>query len=188
MVPDIHCSGSGCSGLPVVLLWFWPRVLCHVVLPLFVSPSWVAPRGLGRRACKLVSGGANGSGPLCPIRGAAREPGRAGPILMAASCSPSPGRSPAHPGRLEASAPVAACLSPKVYSLLRRLAEFLSCWLEVYALRHFAGLQVAPQGDQQLAGHGHDHDLTDPPFGAAGAFGEPEAKRTVRLKAQPAPG
>ena len=106
---------------------------------------------------------------------------------MAASCSPSPGRYPAHPGWFEASAPIAACLSSEVCWVLRGIARLLSGCAGARTGRQFAGLEVAPQRDQQLAGERHDHDLADASFGAAGARGEPEAERALRLEAQPAP-
>src|SRR6185437_14881358 len=72
--------------------------------------------------------------------------------------------------------------------LFRYAVRHLSSWQDASAGGHFAGFDVAPQRDQQLACHCHDHDLADAALGTAGAFVEPAAERAVRLEAQPAPG
>ncbi len=127
------------------------------------------------------------SEPCCPIRGAEGAWG-AGPILMAASCSHSPGRHTAHPGWL----PGFRWRSPFA-CFLRRFWSAHGCHRrisgggETPAGRQLAGLDVAPQRDQQLAGKCHDHDLADASFGTAGTLDEPATERTVRLEAQPTP-
>ncbi len=52
---------------------------------------------------------------------------------------------------------------------------------------HETGVGIAPQGDQQLAGYGHDHDPADPSPGTGGAGLEPLAQRTVGLEPHPSP-
>src|SRR3546814_10607991 len=111
----------------------------------------------------------------------------AGPILSAASFSHSPRRSPAHPGWVEATASVAVALSDVVRDVPVS-ARLLAAGGQAHAGRHHAGLDVAPQRDQQLAGERHDHDRADAPFGTARALGEPAAQRVLRLEPQPAPG
>src|SRR3546814_17058071 len=110
----------------------------------------------------------------------------AGPIVAAASFSHSPGRSPAHPGRVEAAAPIAVALSDVVRGVPVS-ARLLSAGGQARAVRHRAGLDIAPQRDQQLAGERHDHYLADSSFGTAGALGEPATPRALRLEAPPAP-
>ena len=52
---------------------------------------------------------------------------------------------------------------------------------------HETGVGIAPQGDQELAGHRHDHDPADPSPGTGGAGLEPLAQRTVGLEPHPSP-
>jgi hypothetical protein len=112
----------------------------------------------------------------------------AGPILMAASCSHSPGRCTAHPGWLSG----LRWRSPSVcfYCLVcavRYCRRRRSSGSKARTGGHFAGLDIAPQRHQQLAGERHDHDLANAPLAARGALDEPAAERAVRLEAQPAP-
>src|SRR3546814_2897893 len=71
----------------------------------------------------------------------------AGPILAAASFSHSPGRSPAHPGWVEAAAPIAVALSDVVRGVPVS-ARLLSAGGQARAVRHRAGLDIAPQRDR----------------------------------------
>src|SRR3546814_4725070 len=84
-------------------------------------------------------------------------------------------------------APIAVALADVVRGVPVS-ARLLSAGGQARAVRHRAGLDIAPQRDQQLAGERHDHDLADASFGTAGALGEPAAQRALRLEAQPAPG
>src|SRR5271166_5759596 len=56
------------------------------------------------------------------------------------------------------------------------------------AVRHHAGLDVAPERDQQLSRHRHDGDPPRASLQRADALAEPGGERTVRLVAQPQPG
>src|ERR1700747_3904000 len=60
--------------------------------------------------------------------------------------------------------------------------------LEDGALRNNALRNIAPQGDEQLAGQGHDSDAPDPPLRGADPIVEPAAQGRVRLMTQPKPG
>src|SRR5919206_1586137 len=51
-----------------------------------------------------------------------------------------------------------------------------------------AGLDIAPQGDQELPRQGHDRDPPDPALGAADPGREPPAEPALRLEAHPQPG
>src|SRR6516225_3325050 len=51
-----------------------------------------------------------------------------------------------------------------------------------------AGLQIAPQSDQELARHSNDRNPTRATFEVADPFPEPAAERALRLIAQPSPG
>src|SRR3546814_7226194 len=74
----------------------------------------------------------------------------------------------AHPGWVEATASVAVALSDVVRDVPVS-ARLLSAGGQAHAGRHHAGLDVAPQRDQQLAGERHEHDRADAPFGTARA-------------------
>src|SRR5208282_3154561 len=70
-----------------------------------------------------------------------------------------------------------------------RLSRFAgSSSLENGTLRYHAGLQVAPQGHQQLARQGHDGDAPDAALDGADPLAEPDAQGAVGLVAQPQPG
>src|SRR3954447_15893192 len=51
-----------------------------------------------------------------------------------------------------------------------------------------AGLDVAPQGDQELPRQGHDRDPPAPALGGPAPAREPLAKGALRLEAHPQPG
>src|SRR3954454_21822168 len=51
-----------------------------------------------------------------------------------------------------------------------------------------AGLDVAPQGDQELPRQGHDRDPPDPALGGPDPGREPLAQGALRLEAHPQPG
>src|SRR6516225_3615805 len=51
-----------------------------------------------------------------------------------------------------------------------------------------AGLQIAPQSDQELARHSNDRNPTRATFEVANPFPKPAAERALRLIAQPGPG
>src|SRR3546814_3099213 len=104
----------------------------------------------------------------------------AGPILSAASFSHSPRRSPAHPGWVEATASVAVALSDVVRGVPVS-ARLLSAGGQAHAGRHHAGLDVAPQRDQQLAGERHDHDRADAPFGTRSEEHTSELQSLMRI-------
>src|SRR3546814_9568252 len=57
-----------------------------------------------------------------------------------------------------------------------------------YALRHGAGLDVAPECDEELARHGDDRDPAGTPSQGTDAIPEPPGKRALWLVAQPEPG
>src|ERR1700751_6433127 len=56
--------------------------------------------------------------------------------------------------------------------------------LEGGALRNNALRNIAPQGDEQLAGQGHDSDAPDPPLRGADPIVEPAAQGRFRLMTQ----
>src|SRR6202023_4004160 len=56
------------------------------------------------------------------------------------------------------------------------------------ARRHHAGLQIAPQGDQQLAGHRDDGDAPDATLAGPDTLSEPDTQRAVGLMTKPQPG
>jgi hypothetical protein len=56
------------------------------------------------------------------------------------------------------------------------------------ALRHHAGLDIAPKRDQQLSCHRHNGDPPGAPLQCADTFAEPYRERAVGLVAQPQPG
>src|SRR6201987_6475040 len=57
--------------------------------------------------------------------------------------------------------------------------------LEGGALRNKALRNIAPQGDEQLPGQGHDSDTPDPSLRGADPIAEPAAPGRVRLMTQP---
>src|ERR1700688_2656548 len=109
----------------------------------------------------------------------------AGPILLAASCSHSPARHPAHLGWFQGSASNDARLVRHVFPVSLRSVG--SGGGQAHALGNHAVLDIAPQRHQEFAGEGDGHDLADAAFGAAGALLEPAGKSTVRLELEPAP-
>src|SRR5207249_1777907 len=140
------------------------------------------------RACKLVSGGTLSAPTTMPHPRGRWEPGRAGPILMAASSSHSPRRRPVHPGWFQAAALPMGRPLPVVGEVSARSFGLLSSGGEARPGGQLTGFDVAPQRDQQLARQSDDHDGADASFGAAGARGKPLGERALRLEAQPAPG
>src|SRR6201984_1832901 len=60
--------------------------------------------------------------------------------------------------------------------------------LEGGALRNNALRNIAPQGNEQLAGQGHNSDTPDPSLRGADPIAEPAAQGRVRLMTQPKPG
>src|SRR3546814_20653956 len=85
----------------------------------------------------------------------------AGPILSAASFSHSPGRSPAHPGRVEATAPVAVALSDVVRGVPVS-ARLLSCGGTAHGGRHHPGPAVPPQRAPERKSGGAGKGVSDP--------------------------
>ena len=102
---------------------------------------------------------------------------RRDPSAQSAFCSPTPGRS-------HATRPSAGRVRPVPGT--RGLG--VSGSGDARAGGHQTGVGIAPQRDQELAGHRHDHDPADPSPGAGGARLEPLAERTVGLEPDPAPG
>src|SRR6201987_1962338 len=60
--------------------------------------------------------------------------------------------------------------------------------LEGGALRNNALRNIAPQGNEQLAGQGHNSDTPDPSLRGADPIAEPAAQGRVRRMTQPKPG
>src|ERR1700755_1564180 len=60
--------------------------------------------------------------------------------------------------------------------------------LEGGALRNDTLRNIAPQGDEQLAGQGHDSEAPDRSLRGADPIVEPAAQGRVRLMTQPKPG
>src|ERR1700738_1418372 len=61
-------------------------------------------------------------------------------------------------------------------------------YLQSVARRHHTRLQIAPQSDQQLAGHRDDGDAPDATLEGPDTLLEPDTQRAVRLMTNPQPG
>src|SRR6201987_2278263 len=105
--------------------------------------------------------------------------GVAGPSFCAAFCG--------HGGKSR-SPPAWTRQSRRVQ--LRGMASWVigSRRLEGGALRNNALRNIAPQGNEQLAGQGHNSDTPDPSLRGADPIAEPAAQGRVRLMTQPKPG
>src|SRR6201981_2492193 len=105
--------------------------------------------------------------------------GVAGPSFFAAFCCHG-GKSRSPPARIRRSRRVQ----------LRWMATWVigSRRLEGGALRNDTLRNIAPQGDEQLAGQGHDSDAPDPSLCCADPIVEPAAQGRVWLMTQPKPG
>jgi hypothetical protein len=108
--------------------------------------------------------------PSCNIARVEGAPRRVGPIFKTACCSHVYSRSPSTLDRV--------CFIYFVIGELRSAGCRRGCWLKSAphdgTCRYQAGLQITPQGDQQLACHGHDRDAANAAFGSADALAKPD--------------
>src|SRR6516225_5327365 len=131
------------------------------------APSYVR---LTPQPTHIRSGLAHTKVPHALLRGR-RAPRRMGPILTLGISQPSPA-TVTHP--------------PWIAVFLH--VSFSRLSFQLRASRDHAGLQVAPQSNQELARHGDDRDAARSALEIADACLEPAAERAVGLIAQPSPG
>src|SRR3954470_1514435 len=132
-----------------------------------VGTGCLSPRGSPIRATLHPVGPCSARTTIPPTRAEAAT-GATGPFLYGGIRSPGYQRSHVVP---------AGAAAPAARSAL-----------EHCALGHQAGLEVAPQREQQLPRQGHHHDPLDPSLQAPDPPHEPGAQRALGLVAQPQPG
>src|SRR5262249_19821677 len=105
-----------------------------------------------------------------------------GPILPCGMKAIEPRRDPATSNRHRQPSQADFAETVGVFNALLLLR-----WAQNYAIRHYALSHKPPQGNQQLARQGHDHELASP-AGVLGAGSKPLRQTAVFLEHEKSPG